>query len=58
MLGSSGWMGEDLFSLLEILKSGKLKPVIDRKFRLSEANEALALIEGRQVFCRVLVHPK
>lgn len=58
VLGSNGWMREDLFSLLQMLETGKLKPVIDREFRLSEANEALALLEGRQVFGKVLVRPK
>jgi alcohol dehydrogenase len=58
VLGSNGWMREDLFSLLEMLKTGKLKPVIDRKFSLAEANEALALLENRRSFGKVLVYPK
>lgn len=58
VLGSNGWMREDLFSLLQLLETGRLKPVIDREFRLAEANEALALLEGRQVFGKVLVYPQ
>lgn len=58
VLGSNGWMREDLFSLLQLLETGKVKPVIDREFRLAEANEALALLEGRQVFGKVLVYPQ
>lgn len=58
ILGSNGWMREDLSALLEMLKAGTLKPVIDRRFGLHEANEALALLEDRKVFGKVLVYPK
>jgi NADPH:quinone reductase-like Zn-dependent oxidoreductase len=40
---------EDLASIAELCESGKVKPVIDRRYRLSEVPEALRYVcEGRQ----------
>lgn len=57
ILGSNGWMRDDLGTLLTLLKEGKLKPVIDRSFSLEQANEAFALLEDRKVFGKVVVKP-
>jgi len=57
ILGSNGWMREDLGTLLDLMKQGKLKPVIDREFPLEQANEAFALLEERKVFGKVMVKP-
>ena len=57
ILGSNGWMREDLFSLLDLVQTGKLKPVIDKTFPLSQANEAFAMLEDRVVFGKVVVKP-
>ncbi len=57
ILGSNSWEREDLTALLEMVASGKLKPVIDRTFPLGEAAEALRLIEDREVFGKVIVEP-
>jgi alcohol dehydrogenase len=55
--GSNGWMREDLIRLLELIGSGKLKPVIDRAVPLSEVNEAFRLLEERAVFGKLLIKP-
>jgi len=55
--GCNGWMREDLVTLLELIGSGKLKPVIDRELPLAEVNEAFRLLEDRAVFGKVLVKP-
>ena len=55
--GSNGWMREDLVKLLDMIGSGKLKPVIDRELPLSEANEAFRLLEDRIVFGKVVLKP-
>lgn len=55
--GSNGWMREDLTTLLDLIGSGKLKPVIDRELSLSQANEAFRLLEDRIVFGKVVVKP-
>jgi alcohol dehydrogenase len=57
ILGSNGWMREDLSRLLDLISSGKLKPIIDRELSLSEANEAFRLLEDRIVFGKVIVKP-
>lgn len=57
ILGSNGWMREDLFTLLDLVQTGKLKPVIDKTFPLSQANEAFAMLEDRVVFGKVVVKP-
>src|SRR6202040_2813008 len=54
ILGSNSWEREDLTALLDMVASGALKPVIDRIFPLNEAQEALRLIEDREVFGKVI----
>ena len=55
--GSNGWMREDLITLLDLVGSGKLKPIIDRELSLPDTNEAFRLLEDRVVFGKVLVKP-
>ena len=42
MLGSNGWMREDLVALLDLIRQGKLKPMIDKELPLAQVNEAFA----------------
>jgi len=53
--GSNGWEREDLHSLLQLVGEGKLKAVIDRQWPLAEGAQALASLEDRQVFGKVVV---
>ena len=57
VLGSNGWMRDDLTSLLDLVRSGKLKPVIDKTYSLEQTNEAFQQLEYRRVFGKVLVKP-
>ena len=57
LLGSNGWMREDLESLLGLLSSGAIEVPIDRVLPLAEAPEALRMIEDREVVGKVLVRP-
>ena len=57
ILGSNGWMREDLGKLIEMLQRGTLKPVIDRELPLEGVNEAFRLIEDREVYGKVVVKP-
>jgi len=49
ILGSNGWMREDLTTLLDLISSGELKPIIDRALSLllsyRQGDTALALSE-------------
>ena len=57
VLGSNGWMREDIEALLALVDGGKLHPVIDRVLPLAHAREALRLIEDREVIGKVIVSP-
>ncbi|HTP94277.1 MAG TPA: zinc-binding dehydrogenase [Burkholderiales bacterium] len=57
VLGSNGWMREDLTRLFELIQQGKLKPVIDKVLPLEQVNEAFRLIEEREIFGKVVVKP-
>src|SRR5713226_1072545 len=46
ILGSNGWMRDDILALLALVRSRKLKPVLHpRRFQLAEAREAMGLLE-------------
>lgn len=57
ILGSNGWMREDLTTLLTLIRRGQLVPVIDRELPLDEVNEAFRLLEDREVVGKVIVRP-
>jgi alcohol dehydrogenase len=57
ILGSNGWMREDLDTLIAMIRAGQLTPVIDRELPLEEVNEAFRLLEDREVFGKVVVRP-
>ena len=57
ILGSNGWTRDDLSTLLELIRSGQLRPVIDRELALEDVNEAFRLLEDREVFGKVLLRP-
>ena len=55
--GSNGWRRNDLQSLLDMVRDGKLVPVIDKVLPLSEGVEAMRLVEHRQFFGKVVIAP-
>jgi NADPH:quinone reductase-like Zn-dependent oxidoreductase len=57
VLGSNGWMREDLATLVELIRAGRLRPVVDRELPLEEVNEGFRLLEDREVFGKVLLRP-
>jgi alcohol dehydrogenase len=57
VLGSNGWMREDILALLDMVQAGKLKVLIDKTYPLSEAREAIRVIEDREVFGKLVVAP-
>jgi alcohol dehydrogenase len=57
ILGSNGWAREDITALLEMVRSGRLAAVIDETFPLERAPEALARLEERQVFGKLVIAP-
>ncbi|MCW5605956.1 MAG: zinc-binding dehydrogenase [Burkholderiales bacterium] len=57
ILGSNGWMREDIEQLFELVCSRRLTPVIDRTFALEDVNAAFDSLEKREVFGKVVVVP-
>jgi len=55
--GSNGWAREDVTALLDLVKAGRLKVVVDATFALEDAREALRRIEEREVFGKLVVTP-
>jgi alcohol dehydrogenase len=57
ILGSNSWDREDLIKVLDLVRSGALKVIVDRTFPLEDAPEALRQIENREVFGKLVVTP-
>ncbi len=57
ILGANGWTTEDIRALVDDVAAGRIKPVIDQTFPLAEARAAEELMEGRDLFGKVLLLP-
>lgn len=57
MIGANGWQTADLHELLDLVRNGRLSPVIDKVLPLEEAAEAERLLEDREVFGKILIRP-
>ncbi|MDP6174175.1 MAG: zinc-binding dehydrogenase, partial [Rhodospirillales bacterium] len=55
--GSNSWEREDLESLLDLIDQGRMEVPIAGIYPLTEAKEALRLIEDREVIGKVIVAP-
>jgi len=57
ILGSNGWAREDITALLGLVQSGRIEAVVDATFPLERAPEALARLENRDVFGKLVIVP-
>ena len=57
ILGSNGWAREDIAALLDMVRAGRLKAVVDATSPLERAAEALARLEDRRVFGKLVIVP-
>ncbi len=55
--GSDGWTRDDLLQLQQLVRSGELRPVIHAVHPLSRVRDALAELEQRRTFGKVVVVP-
>jgi alcohol dehydrogenase len=55
--GSNGWTRDDLHALLELVTSGSLNPVVDKRFALNEGIEAMRALEERRFFGKLVIEP-
>jgi alcohol dehydrogenase len=57
ILGSNSWARSDIVELLELVRTKKLRALVDRTFALEDVREAMRLIEEREVFGKIVVTP-
>jgi alcohol dehydrogenase len=57
ILGSNGWARDDITALLDTVQSGRLEAVVDATYPLERAAEALARLENRDVFGKLVIVP-
>ncbi|MBL8570285.1 MAG: zinc-binding dehydrogenase [Phreatobacter sp.] len=58
IIGSNGWSRQDVVDLLDLVKSGKLKPVLHpERFTLNRAVDAMSVLDKRAVMGKVVVEP-
>ena len=57
IVGSNSFYDENLIALMDLIKEGEIKPVIDKIVPLEGAAEGLRLIQDRQVIGKVVVTP-
>jgi NADPH:quinone reductase-like Zn-dependent oxidoreductase len=58
LMGSNGWTHNELRRVTSLAFEGKLRPVIDRILPLAHAAEGEIALERRQVFGKVIIHPR
>ncbi len=57
IIGSDGWTREGLVALLDLVRRGRIRPVIDRVLPLAEARAAEDALERREAFGKILLVP-
>ena len=57
LIGSTMGSHQDFRDVLELVKSGRLRPVIDRVMPLSKGKEAYALMERGEIFGKLVLTP-
>jgi len=57
IIGSNSFYDDNLAALLQLVSTGKMKPVIDKVLTLGHARAGLRLIEDREVIGKVVVTP-
>jgi len=57
VMGSLGCRVADYPSLVDLVRRGKLKPLVSNKMRLDQINEALQMLRDRKISTRAIVIP-
>jgi len=55
--GSNGWLREDIFRLLDLVRSKRLKVLIERVYSLDESRDAVQAMEERKFFGKLVIAP-
>lgn len=57
ILGSNGWVREDLDAVVDMVRKGEIDPPIHGVYKLSQYHQAVAELEERRAFGKVIVVP-
>jgi NADPH:quinone reductase-like Zn-dependent oxidoreductase len=57
IMGSNGWMKEDIVALIELVRQRKLDPCIDQRYTLADGVAALYALEKRTITGKIIVEP-
>jgi NADPH:quinone reductase-like Zn-dependent oxidoreductase len=57
IIGSFVYNREEVQSCLELAKAGKITPLVHAKFPLADAREAMAMMERREHFGKIVLEP-
>jgi alcohol dehydrogenase len=57
ILGSDGWTRADVLAVLDAVRAGRLKAIVDRVLPLEQIREGHRLLEDREVFGKVIIAP-
>jgi alcohol dehydrogenase len=57
IIGSRAYVPADIEACLNHVASGRLKPIIETKYPLSQAGLGIGLLEDRRIFGKVIVNP-
>ena len=57
ILGSNSWSPDDLVALMDLIKQGKLKPVIDTVLPLDQTAEGVRMLRDREVIGKIIITP-
>jgi alcohol dehydrogenase len=57
IMGADGWTRADILAVLEAVRDGRLKAIVDRVLPLDQVREGHRLIEDREVFGKVIIAP-
>jgi alcohol dehydrogenase len=59
IIGSNGWSREDILALLDLVRGGKLQPVLHpERFAIEDSAKAMGLLDDRKVYGKVIVQPE
>lgn len=57
IMGSNGWVTDDLRALLDLTQQKKITPTVHRRLPLEQTRDAFRMLEERNVFGKVIVAP-
>jgi alcohol dehydrogenase len=57
ILGSDGWTRDELLEVVRLVEAGEIRPVVHGVYPLSRVREAIAQLEERRAFGKVIVVP-